>query len=371
MNRQENKQTRELSITGLKGVCCCLIAFFWHYQTLIDYEIPDVPVFKLFPLTCSHSWLATDVFFVLSGLGITLGYKDKIYNHNIRFFDYMKKRIGSVYPLHIFTMIVIGILQHFYMANNGFYLAHYEYDEFHLLLNILLVQNGLLGVEQSFNGPAWFLSIVLGMYILFYLITYISGKLKTTLFYKSMMVLFIISGSVIYYNYLAYPIFNHFTARGLISFSIGMLIAEYYKSTNRKHSDIVGIIGLIIAVAFYFYTYTNIKTEYFPLKETLVFFLIVSPSIVLTALFFTPIKKLLSTKVFLYLGDISMYIYLVHMPLQVGLSLLFKNSDVFKSFIMYFVYLALTIVLAELTKRAQKLIASKLRKTTNKCTMPQ
>ena len=64
-----------LCIDALKGIGAFIIAFVWHYQ---HFTSPSkFPLSSIFEISCTHGYLMVELFFMLSGFGMALGYQKK------------------------------------------------------------------------------------------------------------------------------------------------------------------------------------------------------------------------------------------------------------------------------------------------------
>ena len=88
------------NLTVLRGICCVWVLLY-HIKTEID--LIDNP-FLLYVF--SKGYLGVDFFFILSGFIISLNYSDKILSiSSVKYF--LKRRFLRIYPLHIFSLLVL------------------------------------------------------------------------------------------------------------------------------------------------------------------------------------------------------------------------------------------------------------------------
>ena len=72
-------------IDGLKGIGAIIIAFFWHYQHFTQYDVRKAPLYSIFFVSHTYGYLMVELFFVLSGFGMMVGYADRVYQKEISF----------------------------------------------------------------------------------------------------------------------------------------------------------------------------------------------------------------------------------------------------------------------------------------------
>lgn len=310
------------ALDGLKGVAACIIAFAWHYQ---HFGVAGAlsPFYKVMPVSFNHGYLMVEVFFMLSGFGLMAGYKDKIINNQISFKDFIVKRIQKLYPLHLFTLLLVTILEFLYLKKAGTTFVYPNFDLYHFFLNVLCLQNGFLGTEWSFNSPSWCISILLIMYCLFY---YVINSIRTN---TELIVKFAI-GTIIGLSLLKaginYPVFNSLIARGLSCFCIGVMLNHCLENIKAKNcATKIGVFTFLVSLGIYYLI--RRKIQYVGDIQMLMA-MVFSPLIITNALLFKPVKSILSTPPAIILGRISMHIYLLHFPVQCFI----KNIDIYLGF---------------------------------------
>lgn len=103
---------------------------------------------------------AVSFFLMLSGFVLVQGYYDKIDNSSIDVKKFLRHRVAKVYPLHLLTLVIAGML------------VWYESGRIGLrpfLLNALLIHGWIPDSNYyfSYNGVSWFLSALLLAYLIF------------------------------------------------------------------------------------------------------------------------------------------------------------------------------------------------------------
>ena len=173
-DRQTDRQTgRQTSLDGLKGLLACVIAFVWHYQHFQPIGSPFYTILKPF---YDYGYLGVEIFYMLSGFGMILGYEKRIAESEMLPLEYFGRRLKKLYPPVLLSTIVTGVLQIVYLYQNGM-IFQYAYDYFNIdyfILNLIGIQTGIINRAYSFNGPLWFVSVLLVCYIIFYLLIYLN-----------------------------------------------------------------------------------------------------------------------------------------------------------------------------------------------------
>ncbi|MCH5195608.1 MAG: acyltransferase [Oscillospiraceae bacterium] len=311
---ESSKQNNEKWVDGLKGILAIVIAFFWHYK---DFPISgNLPFQNIFLTLFKYGGLVVEVFFSLSGFGMIMGYESKIYNGEISFGSYIKRRISKIYPLFLETLLITLILNVIFAFTD--YFTYPFFDAYHFFLNVILLQSGAFEATQSYNGPSWFISIVICMYVLLFLIIRLTRDKIRNSSYIYVYIFIAISGGMLYMTGWNLPFFNSYIARGLLSFFIGCAIAKFNiisKSFNSRLKNFIGYTALVSLVSvwvlsriFGYETVLGNILMYVPIVFT--------PLLMLSIICLDWLKRILSIKPLLYLGRVSMSLYLIHHPLM-------------------------------------------------------
>ena len=301
----KKERLETICLDGLKGLGIFIIAFFWHYQHFINSNV-NLPLSRFFPFSYQFGYLMVDVFFMLSGFGMILGYRDKILEKKLSFKEYMLKRFKKIYPIFLLTLILTACLEIIHYKITGNYFVYKNFDLYHFVLNIFLLQDGIFENVWSFNSPSWCISICFIMYAILFYIAY-NSKNKNEVLYKFIFLLCI--------SYLLFKVdfINGLLLRGIMGFSIGVIIAYVYENKNKFNYKLLGYLSLLFIILFY-YIYKN-KVEYLGNIPMLVIFGI-GPMMIFTLLFNELFNNVFRFKIFQFLGTISISIYLFHFPIQ-------------------------------------------------------
>ncbi len=258
-----------------------------------------------------------DLFFVLSGFVIYHNYKNKLHNLNTSK-SFIIKRLNRLVPLHVYTLIVLLVLEfikHLTYGHINYSIIPFEFNTISSFWPQLFLLNSTpLFSGFNWNGQNWSISAELITYFLFII---------TSLFwFKKEKITLIISISIICLGYLFFALnyatynvsidFNFSFIRGFIGFYTGIfiyLIRSYMLVIINKISAILGnfleVLILIIV------TYIICNTGYF--KN---YFFIIHMAFGLLIFIFSMEKGLISQflklKLFQKLGQWSYSIYLNH-----------------------------------------------------------
>jgi peptidoglycan/LPS O-acetylase OafA/YrhL len=167
---------RLYSLDALRGVAA-LSVVLWHWQHFYcltgDWQEgwrreaqPFYPLLKPFYL---QGWAAVDLFFALSGFVFFWLYSAAIAERKAKAWPFALKRFSRLYPLQFLTVLAVAALQFFFRRTTGGDFIFPAADWGRFSAHLALAQQWLPpSTDQTFNGPAWTVSIEVGMYVLFF-----------------------------------------------------------------------------------------------------------------------------------------------------------------------------------------------------------
>ena len=301
-----------LSLETLRGLAALVVAFY-HYPGGSILWIPQ-------------GFMAVYLFFSLSGFVIALNYFNKI--NNLRsLVSFQKKRFFRLYPVHIFVLILILLIQCLkYVAielglpaGQEAFGGHAGGESWYTLrdfvLHVFLLQAVLdYGYFLSWNAAAWTISTEFYTYFLFAILVLISFR-KSYIFITLSISYLIFSNEIFQFinSIFNFRIFTAQFEHCILFFLSGSLMFFIYERIKYRFNDYIFYIFLIPCLYF---------------KEYLPNHILYSIIILLVAL----LKKntisniILSYKPLVYLGTISYSFYMIH---QVVLYLFVQVLKVF------------------------------------------
>jgi len=221
-----------------------LFVVFGHYH----FELwPDRPGFILH----SHAYLVVDLFFLLSGFVLAHAFYDK---PTFDMWDYTKKRIFRLWPLHAAALLAAVLLMYFSgdMINGA-----------GLLLNILLLHNIGIGDWEmvGINYPSWSLSVelvanmVVGLIVLAIPTRRWNSLVLALISIASALILFFTVNHMDQQLNNVFGVVNTGLLRGFITFPAGILAYRFYtaykswfEQTSWLRTIVVGVLlGLFMA----------------------------------------------------------------------------------------------------------------------------
>ena len=272
--------------------------------------------------------ISVSVFFVLSGFLLTINESRHYEDYTLRdAFNEAMGRIRKLYPLHLvltFICIPLAIVREDVFSIGDLI--------FKLICNIFLVQSIVpsANVAASLNGVAWYLSTIMILYIAFPFIYRVFYRIKNadtlrimllcTIFFQTAMV-FIVFRTIYYETVITYmthcfPVYRVFDLLAGIQLALLLTVKEERNvDFSRKFYIILEIILFVLSAdlvimwangdSFIFHNHAPVTT----LFAVLLTFVFSKKRGILT--------KLLTDKVFIFLGDRSGSAFLIHFPIVV------------------------------------------------------
>lgn len=299
---------RITAFDGLRGLGACAIAFFWHYQ---HFEPEKSPLKAVFPVAHSYGWLAVELFFMLSGFVMMIGWGNRIREGKTAFSEYLSKRLYRIYPLHFFSLILVVVLESWYIRIVGNPFVYLEHNLYRFWLNVFCIQTGIIDNEFSCNGPAWFISVVMLMYVIFFLLVKTAKSENWLYFWMTVLSLY---GIRLVLSAPGGPLLCKEVGRGLSCFFIGTLLAVGYQKKFFERMRFLVWGGAMVALIAYIALRIGWDEKLGDIH--LLVILCIAPALILAAVYLAPVRFVLNLKPLFLLGKISMGIYLMHFPVQ-------------------------------------------------------
>ena len=288
----------------LRGIASILVVLY-HMTTNFSETFHQSFLFNIFNFGGS----GVDIFFVLSGFIIAYANKDYVANPS-KTVTFLKRRFVRIYP--IYWIIITGFLL-VQFAFPLYYKSHFDLGVANFLNTYLLLPDHIM-----INGVSWSLTNELFFYLLFTVAILIPVKKYSLLLLVAYFILLIIfsftniniSGGKGYGGLIFFPM--------NIEFLLGVFIVLIIEQISLKWVWPLLLTGslLFLAGAYIFNHGINIipaGANY--VLNRVVLFGIPSFLIILAVVKMELHRTVRVKKVFLYLGDASYSLYLVHLPL--------------------------------------------------------
>ncbi|WP_052025132.1 acyltransferase family protein [Asticcacaulis sp. AC466] len=317
----------------LRGVAAVLVVFY-HYKHFLliseaaGFDYADLPFQDLLMPLYLYGQFFVELFFAISGYVFFWLYADAIKTRRtgpVRFFI---ARFARLYPLYFVTLVAAAVLQIAYTHVSGASFIYSDNTSFNFVLSLFMVQQWWPGAVQTFNGPAWSISVEVFLYALFFLICYLR---RTSYF---VLLLLIVIGLTIK-DMDALSDFArgmpHFFIGGLVFYLVQWLRADGREKIRKAVTIGLGIVLPVLAVISFVRGRVPGQLHGNDLVSTV--FSVDSFIYIFLPLFLLQIglmqghwKVSLMSRETLHrwswIGDISYAVYLIHFPLQLAMMLI-------------------------------------------------
>lgn len=295
------------------------------FKNYLVFEEKYLPFYEILEYFYRFGYYGVYFFWEISGFVLAYTYLNK---KNLNFKIFAINRFSRLYPLHLFSLILIAVLQTSTLSIfnkelinvNEFYNGSNNFKDF--VAHIFFISGWFESTKLSFNFPVWSVSIEIIVYfIFFFLIINIKKKIFNYIIIFSIFFILEKNNINIFFLECGKYFFN------------GVLI---YLVINKieKNSYII-IISLFLLI---FSIIGNFKS--------LLFF----SSIILIALYLDKEIKNNFTNKFSLLGNLTYSSYLLHIPIQILIIIIFNffnlNSTIFTKSYFFISYILLVYIIS-------------------------
>lgn len=291
---------------------------------------------KIFTNYFYNPLVTVDFFFILSGFGLAYTYKEekapKLKLPSL--FLNALSRIHKIYYVYVISLVCC--LPFFFWVAitskgllNGIMTV---VAKFLVSLTLLQSVTGMKVFSHSINEVGWFLSTLFVLYIVSPILLKINNSIKertkvVIIAFFTNIILYNIT-YIIFYNIQKKSIFDDLTYGSpyirIFDFVSGILIADIYMMLRKSKLKKKGIRNLEYIVIFIAVIWFIFKNSIAPVYDTTLYsffpkraiaFLLASAIVFVFAFEQGPISKKINKGIFLLLGKVTMYIYLMHYPI--------------------------------------------------------
>lgn len=254
--------------------------------------------------------IGVDLFFVLSGFIIYyIHHKDK--NENGLAKKFYIKRLIRIYPIYWVT--ILGLLPVYFLVPS---FGEAYYKDFNVIINSFL----LIPQENNILTVAWTLSYELLFYLFFGLVLFTNNKLVTKTIFGLWLFISAISSLIVPSNFYLEFFFSTLN----LEFFYGIIVAHLIINYKIKYQMTLILTGTALAIlAMYnaIFGYVEIDRAFS--------YGIPSAMIILGSVALEFSKNVRVPKLFVFLGDASYSIYLVHYPVLSVFNKIFGALGIF------------------------------------------
>lgn len=314
----------------LKFIGSFLIAIFLHYNDhFLTYLYTPNPFHprSLWYFLSHESHIFVEMYFLISGILFTYAYKGKIQN-GLSLSSFLLGRIKRIYPWAIVTTLYMYFANYLLFQKTGEVWSCGTLSRKDLLFDLLLAGKCIFHGNKTLNAPIWYISILMLVYLLSFLLTSIGKKITKNSKLEHLFYLVpILLGIGMRFSKTQAPFWNEDIARGLIAYFSGILLGEFLKWNDLSQKRIQKL-SFRISLGFLF-VLSVIILQRFMLKLgdpylTSFSALVVFPLLLLLCYDVRWLNRLCETNPMKWLGMISFGIYLWNFPIYITLHFLIQ-----------------------------------------------
>lgn len=237
------KKKRIGSLDFIKFIAAILIIFH-HFQGDFFYEGRR---FAFSGGTFYFGYIV-ELFFIISGILIGM---NNLNNNELTFGQFMNKRLLRLFPMTTYSTVVFVILVFVYKFFFDVWYCCEPLSPIALVRGIFLIYCGgpLAYKNVEPNCVLWYVCVLIICFGVYKLNLIIAKKLKFPVRYFFIGMIFL-GVAIISYS-INLPFLNFYTARGYLSFFLGVELVDLYQNLkNKKTIPIVSAIILLIIIAY-------------------------------------------------------------------------------------------------------------------------
>lgn len=302
----------ERTYTGMRGLGALIVAFYHFRLEIPDQVALDEATFHIFPEL--HVFL--DMFFIVSGVVICTVYS-RVFEPGVtwpRFKSYIMARLGRIYPLHVFMLLLVLLLQLSRPVAGALGLVDTDatvfndgaYSVWSFISNIFLLHSLGLHDMLTWNAPSWTISVEMAAYLVFVCMFLIPARWRI----PYQVVTLIVSVAILAWVVPGHPVgsldlsYDYGVFRCLAGFMTGALIYEMAKRDILERPlpmNIAQVVGLILFICMLVYSWWDVLC--YPIMGLYMWGLRSESGL---------IGRFIKQRLFYWLGEISYSIYLLH-----------------------------------------------------------
>lgn len=297
---------RNVALDGVRGIVAIIIALF-HFELYVPFGEN-----KIF----AAGYLGVEFFFILSGFLLTKGYLNKQENNSKSIFKIMKDKFIRLYPAYLVSVMLLIILYSCLWFNGNIY-AWLNSDVSHVkgtLAEFFCIQSvGIFGFHYI-NGPAWYVSallitsiviLLLIKYFESFYIKYIAPIMSFMLYFSLYKMNMYMDPSSFIFGKISTAIVRALAGMMLGSF-VWFIFTKFGSGLKRMSFACISIIEIVM-IGFFF----SMLLYREPSKWNYLIFIPITGIIIIMFSAKGIVSKILSMKVFTFLGKISYSFYLL------------------------------------------------------------
>jgi len=301
--------TYRTPINGLRGIAALTVAVY-HFHYYSDFAWRE-----RFPMP---GFMGVDFFFLLSGLIISHVYMSDFAKFRItQYFDFLYLRLSRLFPAHIVLMVLV-------LFGAWLKIAFFDakpLDRVDLVdwaLQALMVRQWILPVDFAWNSPAWSISAEMFAYCLVFpvLARFASRKATAGIGYAHLGIGFACIAILIHRTETLNLVSNG-GALLRVTFEFMMGVGLYWVLRDQRNKDLpwsqIFLSGAVMVILLLTYRQDLLNADLVVIADS---FMLIAFCLIIAATYMSDdgASKLLGSKPFFWLGEISFALYLCHIP---------------------------------------------------------
>lgn len=340
------EKSKIASFTGLRFIMIMVIVVS-HFEFLGTFGS-----FGLFYTRFLHNaTFAVDFFFLLSGFGMMLGNLTRTDGQNLRFpkisesLSYGIGHVKKIYPVYLAT-ILFGLCAHsaYAVYKSKFSFSFVCKMAIKMLINIPLLQSatGMSIFTHAFNGVTWFLSALFCIYLISPILMFCLRKISSSYLTDFLLLLIDLAAIIILdilfgkiemkfqningienlsVNNLVYGSPYRRVFYVLTGMSLSMIFWRFKNEGKNLSEKLCNMLEIVISffAILYFFTRNSLPNSHFHYKY-ITDTVLCSLFILIFAFDGGCISHFLKKEKMQHLGNMAMYIFLIHYPIRIYFS---------------------------------------------------
>lgn len=185
-----SSQTHELAGIEVLRFLSALAILIWHYQHFFFVGEPDSaqalslrhaqPFYWPLQFAYEGGFWAVQVFWGISGFIFYWTYAQPIADRRVGLAEFAVRRFSRLYPLHIATLMIVALLQYFYLRSHAQPFIYRDNSFSAFIEHLFFASNWIKTQTWSFNGPVWSVSVEILVYFGFFAVVRMIGPAPAT-----------------------------------------------------------------------------------------------------------------------------------------------------------------------------------------------
>ena len=223
-------EARFYELDILRGLAAMVVVIFHYKHFLIDsdyhFDYDHMPFHAVLLPVYIYGQFFVELFFTLSGYVFFWLYSQMIANRQTGPSAFFVARFSRLYPLYFVTLILAALIQPVFHAIYGHDFIYTTNTVGNFLLNLFMVQQWVPASTQSFNGPAWSISVEAFLYLIFFGLCFFRLN-------RPVVLLLVLIGGILFKC--LFPSNTNDFVRGIPSFFLGGLMYYAVLALRKAH----------------------------------------------------------------------------------------------------------------------------------------